>query len=195
MSSAEIDAVEMSHLGTSMSRGERNSGMTRVDPITSGGGDADLGDPLSHSSNGGLHEARLPGDGKEEDDDDEEDEIDDGSDRRPLLTGGRGVAVTRVGNVTVENEMADEVAVLQVAEESETSLSIMLQVLLPYLIAGFGMVGAGMVLDVVQVGKIMYMIINVLEAHYNYIIITMCISMSMTLILHSLKVCLYKCFS
>ena len=38
-----------------------------------------------------------------------------------------------------------------VEHEEETSLSICLQVTLPYIIAGFGMVLAGMVLDVVQV--------------------------------------------
>jgi hypothetical protein len=34
---------------------------------------------------------------------------------------------------------------------SETYLSITVQVFIPFLIAGFGMVGAGLVLDVVQV--------------------------------------------
>lgn len=37
------------------------------------------------------------------------------------------------------------------ARHSETYLSITVQVFIPFLIAGFGMVGAGLVLDVVQV--------------------------------------------
>ena len=37
------------------------------------------------------------------------------------------------------------------AHHSETYLSIAIQVFIPFLIAGFGMVGAGLVLDVVQV--------------------------------------------
>lgn len=36
-------------------------------------------------------------------------------------------------------------------EESETAVSIAVQVFIPYLIAGFGTVGAGLVLDTVQV--------------------------------------------
>ena len=39
-----------------------------------------------------------------------------------------------------------------IEQPEETSLSIILQVTLPYIIAGFGMVLAGMVLDIVQVG-------------------------------------------
>ena len=36
-------------------------------------------------------------------------------------------------------------------ENNEASWQIAIQVFFPYLIAGFGMVGAGMVLDIVQV--------------------------------------------
>lgn len=39
------------------------------------------------------------------------------------------------------------------AHQSETYLSIAIQVFIPFLIAGFGMVGAGLVLDVVQVSS------------------------------------------
>lgn len=35
--------------------------------------------------------------------------------------------------------------------ETETSLAILMQVMLPFLVAGLGMVGAGLVLDLVQV--------------------------------------------
>ena len=38
-----------------------------------------------------------------------------------------------------------------VSEDDESALSIGLQVFIPYIIAGFGTVGAGMVLDIVQV--------------------------------------------
>lgn len=40
------------------------------------------------------------------------------------------------------------------AHHSETYLSIAIQVFIPFLIAGFGMVGAGLVLDVVQVSLV-----------------------------------------
>lgn len=40
---------------------------------------------------------------------------------------------------------------VQLTEKDEGSFSIALQVFIPYIIAGFGTVGAGMVLDVVQV--------------------------------------------
>lgn len=43
---------------------------------------------------------------------------------------------------------------VQLKEKDEGSFSIALQVFIPYIIAGFGTVGAGMVLDVVQVRKI-----------------------------------------
>ncbi|CAH1785051.1 unnamed protein product [Owenia fusiformis] len=52
----------------------------------------------------------------------------------------------------LENE-ADPKVVIEdkdISEEEETSLSIALQVFLPYIIAGFGTVGAGIVLDQVQ---------------------------------------------
>lgn len=42
-----------------------------------------------------------------------------------------------------------------IAEPKETMLTIALQVFVPFLIAGFGTVGAGLVLDVVQVSEFM----------------------------------------
>lgn len=44
---------------------------------------------------------------------------------------------------------------IMVKESSETSLQICMQVTLPYIIAGFGMVAAGMVLDIVQVSFVL----------------------------------------
>lgn len=62
-------------------------------------------------------------------------------------------------DVVVENELRDQEVLVREAEEKESSLGIMLQILVPYLIAGFGMVGAGMVLDVVQVRKSYFFIV------------------------------------
>ena len=45
---------------------------------------------------------------------------------------------------------------IEAKEVEETSISIALQIFLPYIIAGFGMVGAGMVLDVVQVSIVVW---------------------------------------
>ena len=44
----------------------------------------------------------------------------------------------------------------EVSEES--SLQVGLQVFFPFLIAGFGMVGAGVLLDIVQVGKACWLV-------------------------------------
>lgn len=60
----------------------------------------------------------------------------------PLLEGsGSDTETEGVGRVLIE-------------DTNETSLQICLQVTLPYIIAGFGMVAAGMVLDKVQVGGV-----------------------------------------
>lgn len=77
------------------------------------------------------------------------------NDQQPLLNGEseRVPEIRLVGGIEVQNELSDTRTILLQSEENETSLSILLQILLPYLIAGFGMVGAGMVLDVVQVSK------------------------------------------
>ena len=89
----------------------------------------------------------LSTEGSRMESDKSDDEEDDGLtgtgsvDRQPLLSGGNDEEETEEG---AQEEMMEE-------EEKETYLSILLQVLVPYLIAGFGMVGAGMVLDVVQV--------------------------------------------
>jgi len=53
----------------------------------------------------------------------------------------------RLPDVVVETKMLTSPN----AHHSETYLSIAIQVFIPFLIAGFGMVGAGLVLDVVQV--------------------------------------------
>lgn len=53
------------------------------------------------------------------------------------------------GDLIVNKDEASEVKT--VSEEDESALSIGLQVFIPYIIAGFGTVGAGMVLDIVQV--------------------------------------------
>lgn len=74
------------------------------------------------------------------------DSDDTAGDRRPLLASDRRGSNDR----EVEIVQATASATLRSYEDSETSLAIMLQVLLPYIIAGFGTVGAGMVLDVVQ---------------------------------------------
>lgn len=52
------------------------------------------------------------------------------------------------GDLIVNKDEASEVKT--VSEEDESALSIGLQVFIPYIIAGFGTVGAGMVLDIVQ---------------------------------------------
>ena len=48
-------------------------------------------------------------------------------------------------------EREDEEPDVKFQPADETSLTIALQVFLPYIIAGLGMVGAGIVLDIVQV--------------------------------------------
>ena len=62
------------------------------------------------------------------------------ADTQPLLEPGSDDNEEPVPSVSV------------IEQSEETSLSIILQVTLPYIIAGFGMVLAGMVLDIVQVG-------------------------------------------
>ena len=76
--------------------------------------------------------------------DDEEAEysfIENGADSEPLL---------RSSSEDLGRE--PEITIIMDEPPEETSLSICLQVTLPYIIAGMGMVMAGMVLDVVQVG-------------------------------------------
>ncbi|KAH3819941.1 hypothetical protein DPMN_121685 [Dreissena polymorpha] len=53
----------------------------------------------------------------------------------------------------VDDSFDDDIGkvIVKLEDSSETSLQIILQVSFPYLIAGFGMVAAGMVLDAVQV--------------------------------------------
>lgn len=79
-----------------------------------------------------------PSSGAEE----EETLFDRTSDTQPLLGGESS------GDDEIKIETED---IKTVVEKSESSFSIALQVFFPYIIAGFGTVGAGMVLDVVQV--------------------------------------------
>lgn len=53
---------------------------------------------------------------------------------------------TRLPDVVVETKLYESND-----QSKETYLSIAIQVFIPFLIAGFGMVGAGLVLDLVQV--------------------------------------------
>lgn len=74
--------------------------------------------------------------------------------------GDTGIEMTLV-NSSLENidnsRLPDVVAETKIYESDtethETYLAIAIQVFIPFLIAGFGMVGAGLVLDLVQVKK------------------------------------------
>lgn len=55
---------------------------------------------------------------------------------------------------SLEDEIDIEVKTL--SESDESALSICLQVFIPFIIAGFGTVGAGMVLDIVQVSQLLH---------------------------------------
>lgn len=83
-----------------------------------------------------------PGGGEQEKEDDREiaeySFIENTADTQPLLETGSDDNEEPVPGVSV------------IEQSEETSLSIILQVTLPYIIAGFGMVLAGMVLDIVQ---------------------------------------------
>lgn len=67
--------------------------------------------------------------------------VDNGADTQPLL----GTSESEDDGVKIE--------IIQTEDTGETSLQICLQVTLPYIIAGFGMVLAGIVLDIVQVHR------------------------------------------
>lgn len=47
-------------------------------------------------------------------------------------------------------------------EDSESSLAILMQVMVPFLVAGLGMVGAGLVLDLVQVSECVCVYLDVM---------------------------------
>jgi len=66
---------------------------------------------------------------------------------RAELTLGDDIEKGHLPDVVVETKMLASAD----PRHSETYLSIAVQVFIPFLIAGFGMVGAGLVLDVVQV--------------------------------------------
>ena len=73
----------------------------------------------------------------------------DDDDRAPLINDSEDEYVIEYTNNREMGE--DENANGKKTEEDETSCSIGMQVVLPYIVAGFGMVAAGIVLDVVQV--------------------------------------------
>ena len=142
---SRCEMVELSNFNIPaavLTGGEHSLTRTLIDPggLGAGGDQGATGvlvDP-SLPCNGHTVDEKIAGDGdsaKQESDNEDGDGGDDNG-RQPLLPlrGEDGA------------EAEDEVVVV-VEQEKETSLSIMLQVLLPYLIAGFGMVGAGMVLD------------------------------------------------
>ncbi|KAJ8301508.1 hypothetical protein KUTeg_020495 [Tegillarca granosa] len=87
--------------------------------------------------NGIVKSVNVPSTGAEE----EETLFDRTSDTQPLLGGESS------GDDEVKIETEDLKTII---EKSESSFAIALQVFFPYIIAGFGTVGAGMVLDVVQ---------------------------------------------
>ena len=88
-----------------------------------------------------------------ENDDDEEDVLfDQHGDSRPLLaSSGSPKRSKQTSSPREEMEIAEGDVIIQ---KKETWFGIGLQVFFPYIIAGFGTVGAGMVLDIVQVSKI-----------------------------------------
>ena len=65
--------------------------------------------------------------------------IENGNDTQPLLEGSDS------------DDDGVEIEIVMTEDTGETSLQICMQVTLPYIIAGFGMVLAGIVLDIVQV--------------------------------------------
>lgn len=101
-----------------------------------------LQDLKSKQLNGGTSAQKSPQrrNDDEADEDEEEETIFDGSDTRPLLNAGS----SSDGDPDSGDVEANE------AVREETWFEIGLQVFFPYIVAGFGTVGAGMVLDVVQ---------------------------------------------
>lgn len=61
---------------------------------------------------------------------------------------------SRLPDVVVETKLYETDNI----QTTETYFSIAIQVFIPFLIAGFGMVGAGLVLDLVQVIKFIYLL-------------------------------------
>ncbi|WAR26950.1 S41A2-like protein [Mya arenaria] len=67
-----------------------------------------------------------------------------------FINAGNGDTQPLLQSSGSEGEEGETIIGVKLEDSSETSLQIMLQVTLPYIIAGFGMVAAGMVLDTVQ---------------------------------------------
>lgn len=61
----------------------------------------------------------------------------------------------RLPDVVAETKMLGELADDNGDANTETYWAIAIQVFIPFLVAGFGMVGAGLVLDVVQVRRVL----------------------------------------
>ena len=104
-------------------------------------------------------------------------QLEAGEDSASLLEEG---AIARLPDlVLAESKIYDESL-----EPMESYLAITLQVSIPFLIAGFGMVGAGLVLDLVQVG------IQILF-HYNlmpYIILLFYLALFMFQLISNISV-------
>lgn len=69
----------------------------------------------------------------------------------------------RLPDVVVEAEMCDDERI------EETYFSIAIQVFIPFLVAGFGMVFAGLVLDKIQVLLKIYL--NLIQNNWNILIV------------------------
>jgi hypothetical protein len=63
------------------------------------------------------------------------------------------------------NASQPKVTVRALHEETENAWSISVQVFIPFLVAGLGMVGAGLVLDVVQVIVFVFVKCKVMQRH------------------------------
>ncbi|RWS29330.1 Solute carrier family 41 member 2-like protein [Leptotrombidium deliense] len=101
-----------------------------------------------------LYENEEISQNNEEDSEDDWEKVMDGNDKKPLLSDEKILFNKKCDNVYLKKfndpEDFDDIEVIAKDENSESSLSIMIQVFIPFLIAGFGTVGAGLVLDVVQ---------------------------------------------
>lgn len=81
-----------------------------------------------------------------------------------LMSKGRNNGKERIVETSIDNELATDVDRMPLFEEfggkpdppEETSCTIALQISLPFIIAGLGMVAAGLVLDKVQVLSISF---------------------------------------
>lgn len=69
----------------------------------------------------------------------------------------------RLPDVVAESRFCDDNS-----EPTESYLAITIQVFIPFLVAGLGMVGAGLVLDLVQVN---IHLISILSTYFNFLLI------------------------